>query len=153
MKLQIQKITKPIELKEYHEGYGNQKLHVWVNPTRNIRREREEQLDAIQKRMAQEALADTEFNEHMAGADEQAKKKLEAQLEKRQKGFAEFIAEWNEKSYQWLSVIWSQGEDTESHWTPDEIKELDENDPSLAAWLVAQTVEMQNQQRDLQKKA
>ena len=37
MKIEIQKIVRPVHLGDYAEEYGDQRLYVWVNPPRKMR--------------------------------------------------------------------------------------------------------------------
>lgn len=139
MKLSIKKIIRPLDLGEKAVEFGGQTIQVWVNPTLAFLRER----DAVFMMYAekQKVLTDAE----KARSGDLAKLNLE---------FAAWIdGEFTEKNNEWFSRLWSQDENTATHWTLAEINEIKQADPALLDWLKSRSVEMITEYRRMEKKS
>jgi hypothetical protein len=51
----------------------------------------------------------------------------------------------------WYAFVWSQGE-IESHWTVDELKEIEQEDPAFLSWMIGATWEARKAHMDRKKK-
>ena len=51
----------------------------------------------------------------------------------------------------WYAFVWSQGE-VESHWTVDELKEIEQEDPAFLSWMIGATWEARKAHMDRKKK-
>ena len=135
MKFSIPKIIKPLRLAEYEAAYGDATISVWVNPHEDKINEYIGYLNSALE--AQKALVEAKDDTERATAT--------AQLE-----------EIAVKIQQWLSEIWSQGEQ-DTRWSAEEIDTLYKNttasDPQLWPWLSGNTLAMILDYRRNRKKA
>lgn len=148
MKPVIQTIVEDLPLRDYQPQYGDVCMKVWVNPPKNLTDQR---IQHLAKAGRLKIELDTFMSLNIDGGAEsvdQAKARMEEVVQEMTALSIEMIA--------WLSEIWSQGPE-ETRMTSDEltefVKECDENDPMLYAWLVERTVEMIQDYRRKKKKA
>jgi hypothetical protein len=147
MKIKIPVIIKRLELGDYNAAYTGQFFEVWVNPSREMLIEREvariEYSDAIEQMKKIEAE-----KEKLKGNDLDAAEKEIAQL-------LEKIKADNDLFNHWYSEIWSQGNDTETHITAEEVEEFSQsaakNDPQLSEFVFAKTLELISEYRQQRK--
>jgi hypothetical protein len=129
------KITRPIDLGKYYDEYRGQVVHVWVNPPKTIRREREVLLQTYAKLIHEVSLPVAKQGKGAAQILQLLQMKLTPSQDKR-------LHDLDRKFSEWFTVLWSQHADSESHWTVDEIDELKEVDHALYNWLVEQSILM-----------
>lgn len=135
MKIKYQDVLKPLYLHEYAESYKDQDdpaLMIWVNPPRELLKGR--------------ALLDDEYTQIVREFQDKADDP------KAQKKFESAVEEFVQRSHVWYARIWSQGP-PDTHWTVEEINELNERDPALLAWLCERTRIMLQEHREHQKNA
>lgn len=138
MKINPVKITQSIELADYNEAMSGGVVHVWVNPPKSMRREREQLLRAY-------ATFFRGIAAQPDGKPEPEKKKLARVLRFFRGGKNEVLTQMQEtkrRVYAWFAELWSQGSNPELHWTTDEVSELNEHDPALYQWLIRKSVLM-----------
>lgn len=145
MSIEVVKITRPLELGEYDEAFRGQVLFVWVNPTEEVRKMRQDLLREyrafMQKvvstatprsgdkpfRVAWEAFARLVLRQKIDEADELAR-----------------------KNQAWLVNILNQNPD--SACSLDELAQLQKADQVLYEWVVRHAVEM-IEQHQIEKKS
>lgn len=124
MKFNIPKIVKSISLGEYDESLSEQKIWMWVNPPKKMRRE---------------------FDEIQQGIREQVNLLLEASEEKKQK-IKKAIEKLQAENSVWWAEMWSQSEDKETHWSVEDVEQLLEKcadkDPQLWSFLIDTSLEL-----------
>lgn len=54
--------------------------------------------------------------------------------------------------FDWYAKIWSQGA-ADTHWTVEEITQLEQDDPAMLGWMISQTWEQRREHTDRRKKA
>jgi hypothetical protein len=140
MKIDVPKIIRPLDLREYAPEMGTE-IQVWVNPPRAKVLEMaqlEATSGAIQQRMKEIRATESEV------AAEEARKALEE------------LEQTGQKIMVWFAEMWSQGPDPESHLTLEEVQKLVEHsvntDPVLWPWLCGRTRAMINEHRTKVKK-
>ena len=132
-------ITQPIDMGEYHEAYKGRFVHVWVNPPKAVRKEREELLRNY-----------AEFFRMISTGDVRpflGKPRLERLVSLFTGGLIKpreekRLREVERKTFGWFAQLWSQHPDAESHWTVAEIEQVNEHDPALYKWLVQRSALM-----------
>jgi hypothetical protein len=138
MKINIKKIIRPLDLGEKAKEYSGQMIQVWVNPTLEALKER----DVLFLKYAEKQKA---LNEA-----EKAKSENITQL------IADFNAwidgEFSDKNNEWFARLWSQDENTLTHWAMSEINDLRSLDPALLDWMKSISVEMIRDYRAQEKK-
>jgi len=154
MKFEFVKIILPLELADYIAAYAGQRLQVWVNPPRAMKQEREE----IIRRSGQILKGIIDGQQSSVISSQSSGKpflKRVLGIFKRQMDSVELnaVRRMNADMFGWLSRIWSQHEDPESHWTVDEIPVVYDSDPALYQWMVRRTIEMMESFRTEKKKA
>ena len=136
MKIQIKKVVRPLDLADFAPEY-DAVIWIWVNPTRAKIMEREEIRGSME--LAFKSLKETK----------------EDDVDKLKK-IAEKISENNTRFYGWLAEIWSQGKESETHWTQEEVKVLAEalieDEPALWTYIQTRTFEMFADHRESHKK-
>jgi len=138
MKFEIKKITQPIDLGEFHEAYRGGIIHVWVNPPKSVRKEREDLL-RMYGSFFQDIARPAESDPGKKSWLSRLKKLFHFGLNSTQENR---LREMELKSYQWFAELWSQGDNPELHWTADELAQMNERDPALYRWLIKQSVLM-----------
>jgi len=138
MKFEIKKITQPIDLGEFHEAYRGEIIHVWVNPPKSVRKEREDLL-RMYGSFFQDIARPAESDPGKKSWLSRLKKLFHFGLNSTQENR---LREMELKSYQWFADLWSQGDNPELHWTADELAQMNERDPALYRWLIKQSVLM-----------
>lgn len=125
MDIKIPKILTNIDLGGYDNALSGKFLTVWLNPTLALLREH----DAVMHAKKPE--------------DEKITEEEKAALDRK-----------NEVAMNsWYARLWSQGADAASHWTADEIDELNEKDPTLLAWMIRATWEVRSEHARKKKKS
>jgi len=134
-KIEIPRITRPLDFAEYAPEMAGAVIHVWVNPSRKLLDEHDALIDEAEKLRGQMA-------EGKASEEEQAR-------------IAQRLVAIGHEIVAWHAEIWSQGP-VELHWTADEIKELiqssRETDPKLWEWLGGRTIALITEHRFARKK-
>lgn len=129
MKLKIEKILKPLELKDYAPEYGDASLMVWINPPRAMR----EKLNELYAEFRQKTLKQSKREVEVSQDKSVLKKELDE--------YKAFIKDWNHRVQEWYVQIWSQGV-ADTHWSVEELEEIDQADPKLMAWMLTRTQEL-----------
>ncbi len=154
MKIEIPKVVLAAPMGEYAPELQGKNLYVWVNPPRERLQAYDELVTSLQEReleKARETLAPDEPKDAKGTEDkglgrvfEQVKRMLSV---KRQTSDGIDV-----KLLQWYAEIWSQGIDADTHWSVDELRELEERDPSFLSWMIAKTWETRNEHLARKKK-
>lgn len=108
MKIVIPKVIKRLDLGDYNAALSGQHVCFWVNPTLAVLREH----DAF--------VAESDVAEKNATSEKPYDP-----------------AVFDLRSFQWYAKVFSQDEDTATHWTATELSELKESDPSFWFWLLS----------------
>ena len=115
MKFNIPKIIRRLEMSAYSEEMDGLALHVWVNPSRNIKKAFWDlQIELIGLKQELNKLMET---------PKPATKKVEA-LNGRVEGVHKTI-------YEWYANIWSKASDPNTHVAVEEIDAMADEDPAL----------------------
>lgn len=140
MKIELRRITRPVRFRDYAEEYGDEvKIHCWVNPSRAKRLE----LQALGTASAQARDRLNGLLEQAAqdGIDEDAKEQIAAEVTALTDELETVMA----NLFEWYADLWSQHPDADTHWTPDDVRELvaacQDNDPALWDWLQDQSIQ------------
>ena len=136
MKVKAVIITQPIDLGEYNEAMSGGVIHVWVNPPRSVRKEREELLRTYAKFFRSVAVPEKPIAKKHALAV-----LLDLFRGKKTRTLTQ-LQEAERKVYAWFAELWSQGDNPELHWSVDEVAEINEQDPVLYQWLIRRSVLM-----------
>ena len=123
MKFNIPKIVRRLEMSVYAEEMDGLALHVWVNPSRNIKKAFWDlQLEiAGLKHESDKLLASKKPN----------LKKVDA-INGRVDGIYKTI-------YEWYANIWSQASDPDTHVAVEEIEAMTDEDPALWTFMAQGT--------------
>ena len=135
MKFAIQRIVRPVQMREYAEEYGDECIWTWANPPRATR------LEFYQ-------IAD-EYKKLVEGADS-------AEEGEQDTGLAGQLETLMGRFHEWWSVLWSQHSDPETHWSAEDVRELvdvaRDTDPALWGWLQEACFEIMREHREGVKK-
>ena len=116
-KINIPKVTRPLDLDDYYDSGEPQVIHVWVNPPRAINNAYEENRTRGVELVAR--MGDTKADPESDEVKRMAKELVE--ISEFYNGF------W--------SQIWSQHKDKSTHWSPEDVREFNrqcqEIDPGL----------------------
>jgi len=116
MKFDIPKIIRPLEMSAYAEEMEGLALQVWVNPSRNIKKEFwGYQVELIGLKQ--------ELNKLTAAKANPATKKVDALNER--------VEVLHKTIYAWYANIWSQASDPDTHVAVEEIEAMTDEDPAL----------------------
>ena len=116
MKFNVPKIIRRLEMSAYAEEMDGLALHVWVNPSRNIKKAFWDlQIELIGLKQ--------ELSKLMDAKSEPAAKKVDA-LNERVDGIHKTI-------YEWYENIWGQASDPNTHVAVEEIDAMADEDPAL----------------------
>jgi hypothetical protein len=179
-KFNLPKIILPLPVSEYAPG-SEAVMLVWVNLPEDVRRDHGEIIrenvelkerldrsataaallevaklpayDAAEWRQKAGAFLGRELGEaEEIGAELKALVLDETGLETMRRSFETLL----ERRLAWFAMIWSQGSDPATHWTPAEVRQLKEqtagNDPQFFGWLCSKTIAMIGEHRNQQKK-
>lgn len=150
MKLNLTRVTEPLDLGDYAEAYRGQVVQVWVNPDLATIRRRDLLIEKY-NRMLNDML---ELAKKTEGADEKARKKMAEKAREQIESFNAFaLGEFTEGINKWFADLWSQGADPATHWTVEELVALNEQDPALYQWMKNRSVEMIGRHKDREKKS
>lgn len=116
MKFNIPKIVRRLEMSVYSEEMDGLALHVWVNPSRNIKNE----FFSLQIKLV--GLRQ-ELDKLLTDKKKPDDKKADALNKKTE--------EINKAIYAWYANIWSQASDPDTHVSADEIEAMADEDPAL----------------------
>ena len=53
---------------------------------------------------------------------------------------------------EWYAEAWSQSPDEKSHWTAQELRTLEQEDPTFLSWMIAQTWKARAEHMERKKK-
>lgn len=154
MKLNISKIFGQVHLDEYMPELKGKVLLVWVNPTRSVLNEKDRlvpdylaEMEAISSERKALRLAEVErqmaFEKQAAETPESpaADAPLEDEAAAATKAALDERADaalraFNRAVMCWWAGIWSQADDPETHWTVEELEELERDDPSFFQFML-----------------
>jgi len=138
MKLNIEKVIQPLDLGDYAEAMKGQILQIWVNPPMAIIRRRE--LLLVKYNLLLDAMKTRAKNADAAA--EKTREKIAEEVGKQIDNFNSYASgEFTDGINDWFSDLWSQHHDPATHWTRQELVDLNEADPALYQWLKNQTIE------------
>ena len=155
MKIRIPKVALAVDLAEYAAELAGKCLYVWVNPPKTKLQEYDDlvtmlqsrELDAARKTLLPESQpsAISEQRSVLARTFDQMFHWLRVKRETKSDGIDARLLEW-------YAEIWSQGpQDTQ--WTVEELRTLEEQDPSFLSWMIARTWSKRTEHVERKKKA
>ena len=124
MKFNIPKIVRRLEMSAYAEEMDGLALHVWVNPSRNIKK-------AFWDLQVELIGLKQELNQLMATKTKPAAKKVDALNER--------VDSIHKTIYAWYANIWSQASDPDTHVAAEEIEAMTDEDPALWTFMAQGT--------------
>ena len=145
MKLNISKVIQSLELGGYAEEMQGQAVKVWVNPDLAVLRRRETLIEKYNRLLKNLTDVPEAADKHKIKAAEQVRERLEA--------FNEFaLGDFVNGIHDWFAELWSQSADPATHWTREELVQLNEADPALYQWMKNRSIEMIEAHRVREKK-
>lgn len=154
MKINIPKVIVQVDMVSYAPELDGQLLHVWVNPPMEKLSKYNDLVADLQAQELQNAeqilfppsvVVANEVKGPIAGAFAQMKHWVASKKEKPADGLAQELLEW-------YAEIWSQGPE-ETHWTLDELRALEAQDPTFLSWMISQTWKARGEHIERKKKA
>lgn len=147
MRISIPRIVRKIDLAEYapelvHPDGKPVLVWVWVNPPRDLMDQRRRAIEiGTAAYAAMNALLGSSTEDPQPTIDE--RRRILADLSETGVAIA-----------RWFSEIWSQHEDTGTHWSVEDVLELGTNrtDPALYPWLQQGTLQLISDHRVAEKK-
>lgn len=136
---QIKKVFQKVPLNQYAREYGEECVEVWANPTRNIRREREELMREYQLRIVEVLRGDNARQERLKTADDKESERILREAESARDAQQAWLDEFNERMCSWYAKVWRFDG---SAMEPAEILAMHEQDPRLVNWLSDRTAEL-----------
>lgn len=127
MKINIPKVIAKVDYGEYASEMTGQYLHVWLNPPLEVLREHDEIM-----------RGDKSNGEGQAA---KSKEEIEKDIQERENQMKE-----------WYAKIWSQGPEG-THWTAEELRELESKDPTLLTWMINSTWQKRSEHLARKKKS
>ena len=124
MKFNIPKVIRRLEMSAYAEEMDGLALHVWVNPSRNIKNgfwDLQVELGSLKQ----------ELDKMLVDKTKPATKKVES-LNKR-------TEEVNKSIYEWYANIWSQVSDPDTHVSAEELAAMADDDPAIWTFMAQGT--------------
>lgn len=141
-RIRFRKILRPLDLGDYEPEYSGQVITVWVNPPISKLGELSEAREEVEA--AFDALAEIALEDGDGGADSDLARG------------ADRLTAANAAVYAWYSDLFSQDKNVDSHWTPEEVKEVAEasavNDPGLWSFITGRAFAMALDYRTFRKK-
>lgn len=151
MKFEIKPLVRPVRLSDYAEEYGDETIWVWVNLPRLVRVahfdivrdfnavvEERGELEAQLAQAIEEGSDESELDESVV--DE----------------YTEKLNDLTARLYEWFATVWSKHEDSETHWTGEQVGEMVDAcldaDPRLWSWIQDEHWRLINEHRDGVKK-
>ena len=123
MKFNIPKIVRRLDMSVYAEEMEGLALHVWVNPSRNIKKAFWDlQLEIVGLKHESDKLL---------ASKKPDLKKVDA-INKRVDGVYKTV-------YAWYANIWSQASDPDTHIAVEEIEAMTDEDPALWTFMAQGT--------------
>jgi|SRR5690242_5969121 len=156
MKLSIPKLIVPLDLAEYNPELKGQSLYVWVDPPRKVFQQYDQLTLDAEEEEARKIAADLAT---VAGPPENKKLNLVETFKAAWSSLFNARVKRSERRSEgtdrrilsWYAEIWSQ--DPAHPWTLDELIELEDMNPALLGWLMAQTWVLMAENRDRKKKS
>ena len=140
MKFEIKPLVRPIRLSEYAPEYEDQVIWVWVNLPRSLR--------VAHAEIVGDFEAVVEERKALAGSGEVTDEAVDEHAEK--------LDDLGRRLYGWFADVWSKHEDSETHWTADDVDEMVEAcldaDPRLWSWIQDEHWRLVNEHREGVKK-
>lgn len=116
MKFNIPKVIRRLEMSAYAEEMDGLALHVWVNPSRNIKNE----FFSLQVKLVG---LKQELDKLLTDKKKTDDKKGDALNKKTE--------EINKAIHAWYANVWSQASDPDTHVAIEEIESMADEDPAL----------------------
>ena len=133
-RLEVPKIVRPLALRAYVEEFGEDVIHVWVNPPRDLWRKYDSLMEGV-------GVVRAELKPDLG---EEEVRMIVARL-----------SELGHEIQAWYAEIWSQGP-VGTTWKPEEVDELiagvQDTDPALWPWLSQRTLDLIVEHRNRSKK-
>lgn len=154
MKITIPRVVTPVSLANYAPELDGKNLYVWVNPPKDKLQAYNETVLSLQAQDVEEA------RQTLFPAESSSEKKEESALLKAYGLVSRFLSLKKErkpegldqKLLDWYAEIWSQGPQ-DSHWTVDELRVVESQDPAFLSWMIAQTWNVRSEHIERKKKA
>jgi hypothetical protein len=147
MKFEFPKTVRQLPLQEYdpaNASLAGVAIHVWVDPPRavllefhRLNRSYAERLDALARQAQAGKLPQKKAPGRVAGW-------VRAVLGRREgnpvpEEFRSFTESYRRAIHAWYAALWSQSPDESTHWTADELEQMDAANPALYDWLCRQS--------------
>jgi hypothetical protein len=156
MQIVIPKVTKFLPLQEYapeEQALAGVGIHVWVDPPRavlvefdGLHREYRAVLEKLVKKLGTANTEKTSPGERMLRwLQVRAKSMQDAKFQSATKSYRRSL-------YAWYARLWSQSTDAETHWTAEELEQVNDSNPHLYEWLCNSSWAMIEQHQDDVKK-
>ena len=147
MRFEIPITVRQLPLQGYdpeNASLGGVAIHVWVDPPRavllefhRLNRSYVDRLDELARQaQAGKSPAKKPASRPWAWLGLVLGRKNGAQVPAEFKAFTEG---YRRAIYAWYAALWSQGPDPATHWTADELEQMDAANPSLYDWLCRQS--------------
>ena len=128
-KIKIRKVVQSLDLDDYYGSGESEIIRVWVNPPRAIREQHNENVTNAR-----------EVVEQMSKVDPDDAEAVEKLAERLQSTAALINGFW--------STLWSQDRDESTHWSPEEVaqlqKDCNDHDPGLWQFITTMSIGMMN---------
>lgn len=151
MKIKIPKIVVPVDFGAYAPELAGNQLQVWVNPPMQFLQEYNDLVAELQMqelesaRQMFEAPKADEKPTTLEKTFDQAENWLKLKQTAKPKGL-------DPRFFDWYAKLWSQSAHADDHWTAEELRTLEENDPTLLSWMITQTWTARAVHAELKKK-
>jgi hypothetical protein len=134
MKINIPRVVVPVDMSEYAPELAGQYLHVWVNPP----------LEMLGNHLTLAARASLAPARPHPTPPPTPPHVEENNMERGVSGEDELL--------KWYVEVWNQGPEP-THWTLEEVRELQAQDPAFLVWMIQATTEARKAHLDRKKKS
>lgn len=141
MKINIPKVIVGVDMGEYAPELSGRMLQVWVNLP----------LDVLSEHLAMAARLNAAPSVLPPTGTTRASPPDTAARIFGGESALTFEGDGQEGLLKWYAFVWSQGE-VESHWTVDELREIEMEDPAFLSWMIGATWEARKAHMDRKKK-
>lgn len=144
--------TQALDLGGWNPELNGQLVHVWVDPPRDVLREREAFRREYNTFLAS-LVGETERAAKTGKTGSKAEREAQLQADQqRAERLNAFVKTWSRSVYAWYEQIWSHGPESAYHPMVDEMVEMDQANPKFLAWLISGTDKCIDEYRGVEKK-
>lgn len=147
--INIPKVVKKLELKNYHADLKGKFITVWVNLTRQAHSDYADIQESLRVWSSEGKQILEVLSEQVAAAQEVEKteKQIEKIRQKNEKLFndhMETVTLVNDEMFAWYSEVWSQHKDQDHHCTLEEVRRIaeassEQDNSNLWGWITSRT--------------